>query len=186
MVRITICHLEVVDESDIARFKSLGVVANFTPHWWVGGDMSWVAQGIGDRANSMQRARSFIDAGVVVTFSSDITDKNEWKTERANPFVGIQVGHNRQDVGVDPEGDFMPPKDERVERIDLLTGYTLNAAHQLGESDEIGSITVGKRADLVVLDRNILEVDRYEIHQTKPVAVITNGEIVYGTLTVED
>jgi len=54
-----------------------------------------------------------------------------------------------QGIGDRAEGDFMPPKDERV-------------------------------------DRNILEVDRYDIHQTRPVAVITNGEIVYGTLTAED
>ncbi|MGI9234925.1 MAG: amidohydrolase [Woeseiaceae bacterium] len=185
-IRITICHLEVVEESDIDRFENLGVVANFTPHWWVGGDMSWVAQGIGDKAENMQRARSFIDAGATVTFSSDITDRYEWKSDRANPFVGMQVGHNRQDVGVDPEGDVMPPNDERVERIDLLTGYTSNAANQLDRSDEIGSIAVGKRADLVVLDRNVLEIDRYEIHETKPVAVVTNGEIVFGTLATKN
>ena len=179
-IRIAICHLEIVKEADIARFNQLGVVANFTPHWWVGGDMSWYLQGIGDKAQHMQRARSFIDAGAVVTFSSDITDRSEWQSDRANPFLGMQVGHNRQDVGV---SDVFPPKSERVSRDDLLAGYTSNGGYQLGRSDEIGTVAVGMLADLVVLDRDVLEVDRYDIHKTKPIAVVMNGEIVYGSLS---
>lgn len=184
-IRMTICHLEVVEESDIERFRELGVIANFTPHWWVGGDLSWSLQGIGEKAYNMQRARSFVDSGATVTFSSDITDAYEWRTNRADPFLGMQVGHNRQDVGVGIEGDFLPPKSEGVDREDLLLGYTSKAAYQLGRSNEIGTIAVGRLADMVILDQNLFDVDRYEIHKTKPTALIMNGEIVFGALSAE-
>ncbi len=181
-IRITICHLEIVKETDFARFRKLGVIANFTPHWAVGGDSSWYTQGVGDAALSMQRSQPLISDGAVVTFSSDITDAYEWETDRANPFLGIQVGHNRQDVGVGANGDFLSPMSERLQRDDLVNGYTTNAAYQLGRSDEFGTIAVGQRADLLVLNQDLFEVDRYDIHKTKPVAVMVDGVVVSGTL----
>ena len=148
-ITITICHLEVVKDTDFVRFNELGVIANFTPHWWTGGGGSWVAQGIGDESLKMQRAQPLLSDGAIVTFSSDITDKSEWNSERANPFLGMQVGHTRQDVGMDDDGAFLPPLSERLQRKDMVNGYTSNAAYQLGRSDEMGSIVVGNRRRLV-------------------------------------
>ncbi|MFK8021330.1 MAG: amidohydrolase [Pseudomonadales bacterium] len=181
-IRITICHLEVVKDSDFPRFKKLGVIANFTPHWTIGGDLTRHEQGVGKSAFEMQRSQPLISDGAIVTFSSDITDAYEWKNDRANPYLGIQVGHNRQDVGVTEDGSYMPPMSERLQRKDLVNGYTTNAAYQLGREDEIGLIGVGKQADLIVLDQNIFEVDRYEIHKTKPLAVMVGGDVVSGSL----
>lgn len=181
--RITICHLEVVDDRDYSRFRELGVIANFTPHWAIGGDRSWVAQGVGaEPANNMQRPQPLIADGAVVTFSSDITDAGEWQADRANPFLGIEVGHNRQDVGLGPEAPIFPPLSDRLRREDLLLGYTSHAAHQLGQADEIGTIAVGKVADLLVLSNHLFEVDRYNIHNTKPVMMMMNGQILYSSL----
>jgi len=181
-IRITICHLEVVKETDFPRFKKLGVIANFTPHWTIGGDLTRYEQGVGKSAFEMQRSQPLISDGAVVTFSSDITDAYEWKNDRANPYLGIQVGHNRQDVGVEENGLYMPPMSERLQRRDLVDGYTTNAAYQLGREEEIGLIGVGKQADLIVLDQNIFEVDRYSIHKTKPLAVMVGGNLVSGSL----
>ena len=50
--------------------------------------------------------------------------------------------------------------------------------------DRIGSIEVGKLADLVVLDKNLFEVDRYEISKVKPETIIMEGKIIYGELQV--
>lgn len=185
-IRITICHLEIVKETDFARFRELGVIAQFTPHWAVGGDSTWYEQGIGKTAFEMQRAQPFISDGAVVTFSSDITDESEWRADRANPFLGMQVGHNRQDVGVGSNGVFLPPLSERLQREDLVNGYTSNAAYQLGRAAEFGAIAVEKRADLVILNQNLFEVDRYEIHNTRPVAVVMDGAIVSGALQASE
>jgi predicted amidohydrolase YtcJ len=185
-IRITICHLEIVKETDFARFRQLGVIANFTPHWATGGDLSWYTAGIGNAALSMQRSQPLISDGARVTFSSDIYTMDERTTDRANPFLGMQIGHNRQDVGVGADGDFLPPMSERLQRDELLIGYTSNAAYQLGRENELGSIAVGHFADFVVLDQNLFDVGRYEIHETKPLAVVMNGKVVHGTLAAQE
>lgn len=184
-IRIAICHLEIVKTTDFDRFRELGVIAQFTPHWAVGGDLEWVEQGIGGAASEMQRTQPFISGDAIVTFSSDITTESEWRTDRADPFLGMQVGHNRQDVGVEPDGEFMPPLSDRIHRRDLVNGYTSNAAFQLGRENELGTIAVGYQADFLVLNQDLFEVGRYDIHKTKPTAMVVNGQVVYG-LTVSN
>ena len=61
----------------------------------------------------------------------------------------------------------------------VARGFTIDAAYQLHMEDEIGSIEVGKKADLVVLDQDIFSVDPYSIHKTSVIMTIMDGEIVY-------
>ncbi|MEE9230822.1 MAG: amidohydrolase family protein [Acidobacteriota bacterium] len=180
--QVTLCHLEVMNDSDFNRFKDLGVIASFTPHWH-GGDAAAVLElAVGDKARSMMRAQPLISDGAVVTFSSDITDETEWKSDRANPYLGMQVGHNKQDIEGGAAAVLAPPRSERLSLDSLVDGYTRNAAFQLGRLDELGSIEVGKKADLVVLNRNLFEVDRYDIHKIRPAAVFMDGKLVHGEL----
>jgi hypothetical protein len=137
---------------------------------------------IGDKARAMMRAQPLISDGAAVTFSSDITDEAEWKSGGANPYVGMQIGHNKQDIEGGAQAILTPPRSERLSLDSLIVGYTRNAAFQLGRWDQLGSIEVGKRADLVVLDRNLFEIDRYDIHQARPVAVVMDGRLVHGEL----
>lgn len=60
--------------------------------------------------------------------------------------------------------------------------FTLDAAYQLHMEDEIGSLEVGKKADLVVLDKNLFESDPYGIHRAKVVMTLMDGEIVYRSM----
>jgi hypothetical protein len=94
----------------------------------------------------------------------------------------MQVGHNRQDVEGGPDAPYSRPRSERIKLDALVDGYTRHGAVALGRSDELGSIEVGKRADFVVLNQNLFEVNRYDVHRTRPVAVIMDGEIVEGDL----
>jgi predicted amidohydrolase YtcJ len=181
-IRVALCHLEVMDNSDFNRFKDLGVIASFTPHWHGGDGDGALALAIGDNSRSMMRAQPLISDGAVVTFSSDITGEAEKDSDRANPYLGMQIGHNRKDVEGGDQATLGPPLSERLRLDSLVSGYTGNAAFQLGRSDELGSIEVGKRADLVVLDRNLFEVDRYDIHKLRPVAVVMDGRFVHGVL----
>jgi predicted amidohydrolase YtcJ len=181
--QVTLCHLEVMDDSDFNRFKDLGVIASFTPQWHGGDEGTVLELAIGDRARSMMRAQPLISDGAVVTFSSDITGETEWKSDRADPYLGMQIGHNRKEVEGGAQAPLGPPLSERLRLDSLVDGYTRNAAFQLGRSDQLGSIEVGKRADLVVLDRNLFEIDRYDIHKVRPVAVWLDGELVHGDLT---
>jgi predicted amidohydrolase YtcJ len=77
------------------------------------------------------------------------------------------------------DAPIQPLESERVDIDTMIRGFTIDAAYQLHMEDEIGSLEVGKKADLVVLDRNLFETDPYEIHITEVVVTLMDGNIVY-------
>ena len=78
-----------------------------------------------------------------------------------------------------PDAPIQPRESERVDIETMIRGYTIDAAYQLHMEDEIGSIEVGKKADLVVLDQNLFDIDAYEIHKTGVVMTVMDGEVVF-------
>ncbi len=184
--RVTIAHLELIDPDDLSRIKDLGVISNFTP-WWLGvnhDDVVEVSLGA-DRYANFYQAKSLFDIGAIVTFSSD----EWWGGERLNtylsPFLGMQVGHNRQypkEWWEEGEDEIRSPESERLDLEMMIRGYTTNGAYQLRMENEIGSIETGKLADLLVLDENLFDADRYEIWKIKPSIVIMEGELIRGSL----
>ena len=113
-----------------------------------------------------------------MTFSSDAISMAQinW----ANPFVGMQVAHNRQEVQGGKDAPMSPPLSERLRLEDLIRGYTYNGTYQLRLDDRLGSIEVGKSADLVVLRENLFDLDRYDIHKTKVEITLMDGKVVYS------
>jgi predicted amidohydrolase YtcJ len=182
--QVTVAHLELTDPADFARFAELGVIANFTP-WWHGVDIgSVVTPALGpERMSRTYTAKPLFDAGALVTFSSD-----GWGAlDMLTPFLGMQVGHNRQYpkewlADGDDGSAFRLPESEKLDLELMVRGYTLNGAHQFRLEDDIGSIEVGKSADLVVLDDNLFTMDRDAIHTIKPSAVMMEGELIQGQL----
>ncbi len=74
---------------------------------------------------------------------------------------------------------MQPRETERLSVASLVRGFTIDAAYQMHMEDQIGSVEVGKKADLVVLDRNLFEIDPYDIHKTQVVLTMMDGDIVY-------
>ena len=93
-------------------------------------------------------------------------------------MLQIEIGHTRQLAG-SPDAPVQPAVDERLSIASLIRGFTLDAAYQLRKEEEVGSIEVGKLADLVVLDANPFEVDPYRIHTIQAVLTLLGGEIVH-------
>jgi predicted amidohydrolase YtcJ len=122
-----------------------------------------------ERASRVMPMRTYLDAGVPLAGSSDssITDFNPW--------VGMHAAVNRttatgRDLGKDVEG--LTPRE-------ALHSYTLGGAYVTGREDRQGSISPGKLADLVVLDRDPLAISPNELDQVKPMATLLGGEWVY-------
>jgi predicted amidohydrolase YtcJ len=180
--RVTIAHLEIVDPADWPRFAKLGVTANFTAWWHAVSTEDPPAVSLGEeRAARTFIAKPLFDSGANVTFSSD-----DWTPQVLSPFLGMQVGHNRQSPG-EPQSErgsdasaFLPPASERLDLELMLKGYTINGAYPFRMEDQIGSIESGKLADLVVLDENLFDMNRSEIHKIKPLAVMMEGEFIRG------
>ena len=182
--RVTVAHIELTDPADFERFAELGVIANFTP-WWHGVDInSVVAPAAGpERMSRTYTAKPLFDAGALVTFSSD-----DWgRLNLLTPYLGMQVGRNRQYpkewlVDGDDGSAYRLPESEKLDLELMIRGYTINGAHQFRLEDDIGSIEVGKIADLVVLDDNLFDIDRYKIWKVKPSAVVMEGKLIQGSL----
>jgi predicted amidohydrolase YtcJ len=131
------------------------------------------------------QSRSVFDTGAVVSFSSDeveLHNLNRW-----SPFWGMEVGMTRQDPDFGepledgaPDGrtaPIYPPVDERLTLSQLIKGYTINGAKQLGIDDRLGSIETGKDADFLVLSENLFEVDPYRLHEVVPERVYIKGKV---------
>jgi len=174
--RYAICHIQVITDQDLPRFAELGVVAQSTP-LWAAYDIYGEQFVSADQFNRYWRFRSLEESGARLAFGSDFPASGAG-TLGLSPVVQIEIGHTRQDPG-DPDAPVQPRESERLDIASLVRGFTLDAAYQMHMEDEIGSIEVGKKADLVVLDQDIFEVDPYTIHQTRVLMTVMDGGIVY-------
>jgi predicted amidohydrolase YtcJ len=188
-IQVTLAHDELIDPSDMPRVAGLRVILNWSPHWSGGMFGVAAAEHLGwERFNRMYQFNPVISSGGTVTYGSDVV--TQYEANRADPFFGMQVGHTR----VDPQYPMQPgpgtvegtelrePMSARLSLEDLLHGYTLNGAVQLRLADQMGSIEVGKSANLVVLDADLFEVSADKIRNIEPVAVLFEGRLVHGTL----
>jgi len=172
--RDAVTHLQLVDPVDIPRMAKLGVVAVTDPHWF-GMDKGYldIMEGVlgKKRTQAQLPMKSFFDAGVVVTSASDYPVENP-----AYPLTGIQKGVTRQVPG---QPDTLHWPAERVTVEQMMEATTLNEAYQLRCDDRLGSITVGKEADLVVLEEDITACEPEHIADTKVLYTMVGGERVY-------
>lgn len=164
-------HAQVVALEDIARFRELGLIASVQPTHATS-DMYWAADRVGpDRVMGAYAWRRFADQGTPLALGSD------FPVERVAPLLGFYAAVTRQDADGWPEGGWMAH--ERLTRLEALRGFTLGAAYAAFQETDLGSITPGKRADFVVLDRDIMTVPADEILGTQIVATYLGGEAVY-------
>ncbi len=174
--RYTICHVQVIIDQDVPRFGELDVIAQSTPLW-----ASYDTYGeqfvSDDQFRRFWRFKSLANSGARLTFGSDFPASGAG-TLGLSPLVQIEMGHTRQEYG-QPDAPIQPLESERLSIEALVRGFTIDAAYQLHMEDRIGSLEVGKKADLVVLDRNIFEVDPYTIHDTNVLMTVMDGNVVY-------
>jgi cytosine/adenosine deaminase-related metal-dependent hydrolase len=104
----------------------------------------------------MYPARSLLDAG------GEIAGASDWCVSSPNPFLAIGVAETRS-AG---QGGVLDAT-QRVPREAMLYAYTRNAAHALNQLDEIGSLAPGKRADMILIDRDVLTVPVAELNGAK-------------------
>ena len=174
--RYTICHIQVITDQDLPRFAELGVIAQSTPLWasYDTYGEQFVSE---DQFSRFWRFNSLKELGVKLTFGSDFPASGAGMLG-LSPVVQMEIGHTRQDPG-EKEAPVQPLESERLDIDTLIRGFTIDAAYQLHMEDEIGSLEVGKKADLVVLDRNLFGTDAYEIHKTEVLMTIKDGAVVY-------
>ena len=181
-VKVTCAHLEIQDDADLNRFAELGVIANFTPHWHAG-DPKEPSKWLGaERAAKEFRCKTLWDSGALVTWSSDevaYSDFVSW-----SPYLGMEVGMTRQITDKTRSYEYsrtakvLPPVNERMNVEEMLLGYTINGAKQLGIEDAKGSIEAGKDADFLVFDNDLLTAEHEGFSYNMPAEVFICGKKV--------
>ena len=179
-IRVVSAHLQIQDTADLTRFAPLGVIANFTP-WWHADDVNVYKRLFGEeRGQKLYRCKSVWDSGALVAWSSDTivyTDFSSW-----NPYLGMEIGMTRfvsektKLAGIERYDYIFPPEDERMGIEEMLLGYTINGAKQLGIENAKGSIEVGKDADFLVFDNDLLTAEHDGFSNNMPKDVYSGGK----------
>ncbi|WP_312861742.1 amidohydrolase [Segnochrobactrum spirostomi] len=177
--RNALAHLSLVDSQDAPRFGELGVIAQYSAHWACPDlqNMGVTRSRFGAvRGDAMLTMKSVLDHGGVLSFGADWPAAGYYSTYR--PLDGIEVATTRRELNK-PQGPQLRPFDQAISLDAAIRANTLGPAYQIRMEHEIGSIEVGKFADLVVLERNLFEVAPQDIHKTRVLMTVMNGRVTH-------
>ena len=174
--RFTLSHIQVMKHADIARFARHYVIAQSTPLWasYDEAGKEFVNE---DQFNRYYLFNSLNKAGVTLSFGSDFPSTGAGKLG-ISPLYNIEIGHTRQDAG-HPAAPVQPPQAERLGIPQLIKAYTINGAYQMRLQDQIGTLTVGKKADMVLLGDNPFTVMPHSLHTIPVQQTWVGGRTVY-------
>ena len=169
--RFRIEHAQVVSPEDIPRFAKLGVIPSMQPTHQTS-DMGWAEARVGpQRIRGAYAWRSLLNTGVIIPSGTD------FPVEEVNPLLTFHAAVTRQDPSNLPPGGWYP--EQKMTREEALQSMTIWAAYAGFQESVLGSLTPGKYADFVVLDRDIMRVPDTEILGTRVVSTGIGGKRVY-------
>ena len=177
--RHTISHTSLVHPNDVPRFAELGVIGDFQTSW---ATLDPITEGLAvermgkERRDRYYAIKELLDAGAHVSISSDWPVAGYAPTHQ--PLVTIEVAVTRQ-APAPPRRDPLGGESARLSVADAIRAHTLGQAYALGEEDRLGSLEVGKKADLIVLEESLFEVDMYDIGETAVQLTMMNGRITH-------
>jgi predicted amidohydrolase YtcJ len=170
-----LAHIQVVQPTDLPRFAELGVIANCQTYWaqtepqmdeltlpYLGPERALMQYPFGDLRRS----------GARLAMGSD------WPVTTANPLEQIEVAVTRVDPENRDNAPFLP--DQRLSLADAVAGFTEGSAYLNHDEADSGTVEVGKRADLAVLDRNIFAAGAGALADARVEHTLVGGRIVYS------
>lgn len=162
-------HAQIISPEDFDKFDN--IIPSIQPTH-VTSDMYWAETRIGkERMKGAYAYKKLLNEYGKVALGTD------FPVEKVSPFLTFSAAVTRQDTEGYPKGGFQ--MENALTREETLRGMTIWAAHSNFEENEKGSIEIGKFADFVILNQNIMEVEGSKIHKTEVVSTYVNGEKVY-------
>jgi predicted amidohydrolase YtcJ len=169
-----IAHIQIVHPDDVQRFRELGVVANCQPLWAQSDPQmeELTVPFLGrDRVQMQYPFGSLLRTGAQLAAGSD------WSVSSANPLEEIDVMVNRRDHLTVDAPAFLP--EERVPLAAAVAAFTSGTAF-VNHDDAGGMLTVGSRADLAIVDRNVFDLSEGTIADGQVELTIASGDVVFG------
>jgi predicted amidohydrolase YtcJ len=175
-IRPGFAHNELVDAKDYQRFARLGAIAFLSFQWAAPTPEIVEAERhmLGEsRFQNLEPIAKFIDAGARVVFGSD------WPIDGLDEWYALKVAATRR--GRDIDGNLHPrlDNDRDLTVTEVLRSATIDSAYGQRREDVIGSLEVGKFADMIVLDRNVFDIPAEQIDRVKVMLTIVGGKVVY-------
>ncbi len=169
--RFRIEHAQVLSPEDIPRFATLGVIPSMQATHQTS-DMRWAPDRVGpQRIRGAYAWRSLLNTGVVIPNGTD------FPVEEVNPLLTFHAAVTRQDPSNLPAGGWYP--EQKMTREEALQSMTIWPAYAGFQESILGSLTPGKYADFVILDRDIMQVPDSEILGTRVISTWIGGKRVY-------
>ncbi|MGG1396827.1 amidohydrolase [Bacillus salipaludis] len=168
--RHSVEHVEVIHPNDIPRFKELGVTASMQPDHFAMSERGVYTDRIGsEREKHVFSINTLKKSGANLAFGTD------FPVDILNPLLQIYRAITR----IDSSGKTVWHPHERITLADALKAYTSGSAYGTFREHELGTLEVGKLADIVVLERNLFEIPVEEILDTKVQLTVVDGTVVY-------
>ncbi len=169
--RFRIEHVQHISPDDVKRLAALNVIASMQPYHAID-DGRWAEELIGpERIKTTYAFKTLLDANTKLVFGSD------WPVAPASPLLGIYAASTRRTIdGKNPDG-WVP--DQKISVSQALKAYTTNAAYGSFDENHKGSLAVGKLADFVILNKNILEIDPVSIPDVQVLETYVGGKKMF-------
>jgi predicted amidohydrolase YtcJ len=177
-IRIGIAHDEIVDPADFPRFKQLNVIPVLSFQWEkrAPDTVDNLEKYLGPARYKLVEPAGFLaNAGARVAYGSD------WPVDPLNEWLALKVGITRTDVPT-AAAEYLERlgEDTGLSRRQALRAITINSSYELHQDADTGSLEPGKLADLIVLDRNVMEIPVDQIAETHVLQTMVGGHIVYS------
>ena len=164
-------HAQIIDTADISLFNRKIIPSVQPTH--ATSDMYWAEERVGSsRLNGAYAYKKLLDMSGRISLGTD------FPVEEVSPLLTFFAAVARQDKNLYPEGGYL--NKNKLSRMEALSGMTKWGAYANFEEDQKGSIEVGKVADFIILDRDIMSIKESNILKTRVVATLLNGNIVYS------
>jgi predicted amidohydrolase YtcJ len=163
-------HVQNIRPQDLQRMAGLGVAASVQPIH-ITDDYPMIEASVGERGRYAYPLADMVKAGLEMVFGSDgpVAD--------ANPLAGIHAAVTRQRRDGSPAGGWYP--DQRISVEQAIHGYTLAPARLSARERDLGSLSPGKLADLIMLDRDITSLPPEEIAEARVAMTVFDGQMVF-------
>ena len=168
-------HIEVCDPADVPRFGRLGIIASMQPYHWCCHDYreddAW-ARNVGRRRwPEGFQWRNIARAGATMIHGSD------WPVVTIDPLVGIYSAITRQDLDGKPAGGWFP--DQRLTLAEAVAGYTRSAAYAIFMENSLGTLEVGKKADITLVGHDLRNGTSRDVLTAQTETTIVDGKVMF-------
>lgn len=181
--RPAIAHDELVAPADRPRFAALGAIPVLSFQWEkrAPDTVDAALDTLGPQRQAQIEPASLLEkAGARIAYGSD------WPVDALNEWFALKVGVTRRNSPEAGEKYAQPLGSQPgLSRASVLRAITLNSSWELRQEKQTGSLEVGKLADLIVLDRNLLQIPAEDIAHTRVLLTMVGGKVVYGNARLE-